>query len=344
MIYHTETYVMFLINQLINAGVSHEHCHKAIGFSLRPRCVSLTRKIYNDSLMNLYHMLNDIGYQKHQELKEVDSLFDSDNFHGAYLSNSINFSDFIQRAQLVCNSNSSVNRFSLITKNNRLFIYLHNQMPSVSCYSPQSFYYLLAKYAESVFKLDKASLDAEVAVCQKDIPDESKIESYVADKINLNQDCAFISFPMELIDLPNSSYNSNAASFINNYFYKIYGISSEADRSFENNVSMHISNILHLHTADLTIEVVAKRMNMSRSTLYRNLVDRGVTFSELVDISRQNYALDYLKKSNMSLQEISDRLGYANLSAFSRAFKRWYDISPSFIRKSQEYSSSVLIK
>ena len=71
---------------------------------------------------------------------------------------------------------------------------------------------------------------------------------------------------------------------------------------------------------------------MSRSTLYRHLADHEVTFSQLLEDERKEKALTFLKETKLSMGEISDRLGYANLSAFNRAFKRWFDTTPSLIR------------
>ncbi|WP_238655472.1 AraC family transcriptional regulator [Paenibacillus piscarius] len=42
-----------------------------------------------------------------------------------------------------------------------------------------------------------------------------------------------------------------------------------------------------------------------------------------------------MQQPNISLHEISNRLGYKNLSHFSRQFKRWTDLSPSEFRRSQ---------
>jgi AraC-like DNA-binding protein len=78
----------------------------------------------------------------------------------------------------------------------------------------------------------------------------------------------------------------------------------------------------------LPIESVAQAMSSSVRTLKRQLASEGTTFSAIVDDDRREQALALLR-SNASLKDIADRLGYANLANFSRAFQRWTGTTPS---------------
>ncbi|HEY7220244.1 MAG TPA: AraC family transcriptional regulator [Candidatus Binatia bacterium] len=73
---------------------------------------------------------------------------------------------------------------------------------------------------------------------------------------------------------------------------------------------------------------VAKRSALSPRTLQRRLRNCGVEFKALVDDTRRRFALEYLKDSENTLTEIAFLLGYSEVSAFSRAFKRWTGITP----------------
>jgi AraC-like DNA-binding protein len=333
MIYHTEGSIMFMITQLMLAGITKDECKRLLGFSVASVGASLVKKVYNNNVFKLYQVLDDIGYQKNQELQVYDQLIHSDDFHAAFLANSINFSDFIHRCELLCKSNTSVTTFYSSVKNDRFYINIHRNAPELSFYSPQGFFFLLGSYAADIFHIDIDSLDAEISVSQSSIPDEERVVRYVTDKISTTAKSTYISFPVSLLGLENSGYNPHVSAFINKHFDQIYGISRNgALDKLQSVVCNHIGSLLTDAYNELSIDVIAKRMNMSRSTLYRNLVNEGVTFSELVEIARRNFALNYIKQSNMSLSEISDRLGYSNLSAFTRAFKRWYDVAPSCFR------------
>jgi AraC-like DNA-binding protein len=71
---------------------------------------------------------------------------------------------------------------------------------------------------------------------------------------------------------------------------------------------------------------------MTKRTLQRRLTEKGVGFSEIVDEVRQNMAIQYVEKSDISLTEVSFLLGYSHLSAFCRSFKRWTGTTPQKVR------------
>ena len=78
----------------------------------------------------------------------------------------------------------------------------------------------------------------------------------------------------------------------------------------------------------LSLEDVAANFNMTPRSLQRKLQNESVTFQQLADSVRKSLALHYLESGKYQLKEISHILGYNELSAFSRAFKRWTGKSP----------------
>ena len=88
-----------------------------------------------------------------------------------------------------------------------------------------------------------------------------------------------------------------------------------------------------LKTGEPTAENIADTLNIPLRTFYRKLTSYNLQYSELVRKIRLELAKNYLENSKMSLTEISFLLGYAEQSAFSRAFKQWENISPSEYRK-----------
>jgi AraC-like DNA-binding protein len=78
---------------------------------------------------------------------------------------------------------------------------------------------------------------------------------------------------------------------------------------------------------------VAKEMAMSPRTLQRQLKEYGVNFKELVENTRRLVALNYLRNPMNTLTEIAFLLGYSELSAFNRAFKRWTGSTPLNYRR-----------
>ena len=78
---------------------------------------------------------------------------------------------------------------------------------------------------------------------------------------------------------------------------------------------------------------VARKLAISTRTLERRLKEHGAVYRELVDDTRRLFAIDYLKDRNQSLTEIAFLLGYSEVSAFHRAFRRWTGSTPSDYRE-----------
>src|SRR5882757_3029089 len=72
------------------------------------------------------------------------------------------------------------------------------------------------------------------------------------------------------------------------------------------------------------IESIADSVGLQRWTLQRRLAEYGLTFSTAVDQVRRELAERHLRQRYVPVMEISDLLGYSELSAFSRAFRRWF--------------------
>lgn len=76
------------------------------------------------------------------------------------------------------------------------------------------------------------------------------------------------------------------------------------------------------------LDDIAASLALSNRTLKRNLLGVGTSYSILLDEIRQHDAKDLLRKSDMSIQQISHYLGYGQPTNFTRAFKKWVGVSP----------------
>lgn len=72
-----------------------------------------------------------------------------------------------------------------------------------------------------------------------------------------------------------------------------------------------------------SLEDVASNFNMTPRSLQRRLKEEATSFQQIADEVKKSLAIHYLEKGKYQLKEISYFLGYNELSAFSRAFKRW---------------------
>lgn len=88
-----------------------------------------------------------------------------------------------------------------------------------------------------------------------------------------------------------------------------------------------------LSAGDCTRRKLAREMCMSQATLQLKLAQRGTNFQDLLSDTRHELALGYLAQSSLSITEITFLLGFTDASNFTRAFKRWTNLSPTNYRK-----------
>ena len=81
------------------------------------------------------------------------------------------------------------------------------------------------------------------------------------------------------------------------------------------------------------LDTVAEDLSMSVSAVQRLLAREGLTYKDLVESTRRDLAVMYLKQAHLPISEIAFLLGYSELSAFSRAFRRWIGVSPRDYRE-----------
>lgn len=91
-------------------------------------------------------------------------------------------------------------------------------------------------------------------------------------------------------------------------------------RPFTTQVEQVVGVLLPLGEARM--ERVAKQLHCSVKTLQRRLLSEGVTFSDLVDALIFETACGLLRQSHLELSDVAQRCGYADYSAFNKAFRR----------------------
>jgi len=108
----------------------------------------------------------------------------------------------------------------------------------------------------------------------------------------------------------------------NNFQYK------ETD---ENLLSKPIYNYLVrlLDKSGLSLDDAAKAFGMAERTLRRRLVAEGTSYRQILEQARRDTCELYFLEGTRSLSEISTKLGYSELSAFTRAYSSWYGHPPS---------------
>ncbi|WP_294638919.1 AraC family transcriptional regulator [uncultured Aquabacterium sp.] len=85
----------------------------------------------------------------------------------------------------------------------------------------------------------------------------------------------------------------------------------------------------------LGVEDMADRLNLHPRTLQRRLKDENDSYLGVQARMRHRLACDWLKRGELSIDDISARLGFSDRRAFTAAFKRWEGCTPSAWRERQ---------
>jgi AraC-like DNA-binding protein len=96
-------------------------------------------------------------------------------------------------------------------------------------------------------------------------------------------------------------------------------------------VTLAINN--KLPTGEVYEKDIAASLGVSLRTMQRQLAEQQQSFKQLLAEIRKQLAEQYLANSQLSLNEITYLLGFANQANFTRAFKRWYGVPPSSYRQ-----------
>ncbi|MGJ4999078.1 AraC family transcriptional regulator [Bradyrhizobium sp. HKCCYLS3077] len=84
-----------------------------------------------------------------------------------------------------------------------------------------------------------------------------------------------------------------------------------------------------------SFEAVARRLGTNERSLRRALEKQGLSFRALRDELRGRLALEYLRGTALTNDDIAVALGFSDAAAFRRAFQRWTNKTPSEIRNEQ---------
>jgi AraC-like DNA-binding protein len=82
-----------------------------------------------------------------------------------------------------------------------------------------------------------------------------------------------------------------------------------------------------------TLEQVADSMHLTARTLIRRLQRENTTYKALLENLRRAYAERLLQDARLKVADVAETLGYREAANFTRAFKRWYGVSPAAWRR-----------
>ena len=116
-----------------------------------------------------------------------------------------------------------------------------------------------------------------------------------------------------------------------------YGLELLEEWRLEQTLEKRVARYLRgaLQRGEATESQVCLALSIGRRTLQRELLASHTSFRRILEDQRRQSAEHYLYASDLSLTAIAALLGYSELSAFSRACKKWFGNTPSAVRRLQ---------
>ncbi|MDO3721525.1 AraC family transcriptional regulator ligand-binding domain-containing protein [Marinobacter sp. chi1] len=127
-------------------------------------------------------------------------------------------------------------------------------------------------------------------------------------------------FPLELMTVPMRLADADASRMAREQCE----LELQKALKEQGDISLAIRNMLRMMPGPLpSLEATAERFFVSSRTLKRRLAERDTSYREIVEAVLKDRAIQLLRYTNKSATEIAYELGYADLSNFSRAFRKW---------------------
>ena len=331
--YHiTESVLAYYVQEAINFGIACEDLSKNISNNLMQDIRFPSRNISIENVYPILSILYDSGYQNKTELilTHDNNLKTDESLHDALCCNSPDINNLILFISDVCKKNFSNFILDFNIHSNFAIYNFHYIDNKASFFSPQSLFVMISTLLKRIFDIDPKEENIEFGFPQNKIPDPDGFSYFATDKFRTRSSSIYIKIPLSLIHKKNNNHNPLLSNFLNKE-YNSYYLTNNNTEKFALKVSSCVSNFWS-QGQSININLIAQELGLSRASLYRQLSKNNITFSSIVESQRREYAIKYVKDNNLSIADISDRLGYANVSAFNRAFKRWFNVTPSHFR------------
>lgn len=138
-------------------------------------------------------------------------------------------------------------------------------------------------------------------------------------------------FPKRLLNTPLGQADAQLRQLLDAHADRLLGQLNQG-HSVLDRARRELARQLPEQGADL--ERLAQSLDLSARTLQRRLREAGLSFSGLLDETRHQLVLHYLRDPALELAEIAFLVGFSEAGSLARAFRRWTGQSPGAYRQS----------
>ena len=158
----------------------------------------------------------------------------------------------------------------------------------------------------------------------------SHYREFFGEGLCFDADSYHVRFPLEVLDWPTLTADASAHQQSLRECERLM-TQMQAGGALAQKIRHRLLDCQHQYP---TLEAMATELGMSRRTLIRHLRQQGSSYQELLDDVRKEQAVWYLEQTDLSVEQVAERLGYQDTSNFSRTFRRWFSETPRAMRQS----------
>ena len=171
--------------------------------------------------------------------------------------------------------------------------------------------------------------------CYDEPPYSIEYRTIFCSKLLFNQANSSITYGARYLGLPIIQNKETLKDFLR-YAPASFLLKFEHGDTFSDRIRRHLDHTYVSEWPDF--DAMATQLNMTPSTLRRRLEEQGQPYQLIKDDLRCDLAIILLNNSKKTVADIATELGFAETSAFYRAFKKWTGMSPTEYRSAQKRS------
>ncbi len=156
---------------------------------------------------------------------------------------------------------------------------------------------------------------------------------YYGAPMSYNGERTSMSLPRSLLQKPVRQDHASLELLLEDLYFNLFQLDFKTD-SWASKVEGEISDKLD---ALPTLPELAKIMKVKPYTLQRRLADEGTSYLTIKNHLKRDSAIELLINTELTIEEISAKLGFSETSPFTRTFKQWTGVPPSAYRESSAY-------
>lgn len=158
--------------------------------------------------------------------------------------------------------------------------------------------------------------------------DVDKLTEYFNCPIKYQQGSSCLIFSKDVLDIPIIETNKELLPIFEDYMNEIQVLNAQQNQ-WSNSVRRYLLH--NLSNSDLSLDIIARKHNMSKRNLHRKLKDEKTSYQQILDSLRIELSSKYLKEK-ISLVEIAFLLGFTSQSAFNKFFQKHFNMTPGQFR------------